>query len=53
MLILLGYTFPFRYSALVLSRKIDNTDHGQVTEANKYYSVETTIALFVSFIINM
>mmetsp|Transcript_23726 Transcript_23726/g.61965 ORF Transcript_23726/g.61965 Transcript_23726/m.61965 type:complete len:568 (-) Transcript_23726:91-1794(-) len=43
----------YLYSALVLSRDIDNKDPGQINEANKYYGVETTVALFVSFIINM
>eukprot|EP00038_Savillea_parva_P031937 m.92052 g.92052 ORF g.92052 m.92052 type:complete len:563 (+) comp9942_c1_seq1:3261-4949(+) len=43
----------YLYSALVLSRDIDPTSHGEVSEANKYYAIETSIALFVSFIINM
>lgn len=37
----------------MLSRKIDHTDDGEIREANKYYTVETSVALFVSFIINM
>ena len=34
------------------SRKVDRTDRRRVSEANKYFFVEASIALFASFIIN-
>uniref|UniRef100_T1JCU9 Uncharacterized protein n=1 Tax=Strigamia maritima TaxID=126957 RepID=T1JCU9_STRMM len=43
----------FLHSALVKSRKIDRTDKYAIREANKYYLIETTIALLISFIINV
>lgn len=43
----------FLHSALVQSRKIDPNKKVQVQEALKYYSIESTIALFVSFMINL
>ncbi|KAK9998973.1 hypothetical protein SO802_018576 [Lithocarpus litseifolius] len=42
--------FPF---ALVQSREIDCRKKGRVQEALKYYSIESTIALVLSFIINL
>ncbi|KAL4228559.1 hypothetical protein ACF0H5_011609 [Mactra antiquata] len=43
----------YLHSALVLSRDINRKDKGAVKEANKYYSIESAIALLVSFIINL
>ncbi|KAF5451282.1 hypothetical protein F2P56_026399 [Juglans regia] len=43
----------FLHSALVQSREIDHSKKGQVQEAIKYYSIESTVALVVSFIINL
>ncbi|XP_028806902.1 metal transporter Nramp2 isoform X2 [Neltuma alba] len=43
----------FLHSALVQSREIDPRKKGQVQEALNYYSIESTVALSVSFIINL
>ncbi|KAG9145974.1 hypothetical protein Leryth_015620 [Lithospermum erythrorhizon] len=43
----------FLHSALVQSREIDPKKKGQVQEAIKYYSIESSIALIVSFMINL
>lgn len=43
----------FLHSALVQSREIDRNKKSRVQEALKYYSIESTIALVVSFIINL
>ncbi|XP_028772598.1 metal transporter Nramp2 isoform X2 [Neltuma alba] len=43
----------FLHSALVQSRKIDPLNKGRVQEALKYYSIESSAALLVSFIINL
>ncbi|KAG6605195.1 metal transporter Nramp3-like [Cucurbita pepo subsp. pepo] len=43
----------FLHSALVQSRDVDSTKKGRVREALRYYSIESTLALFVSFIINL
>ncbi|XP_071489899.1 natural resistance-associated macrophage protein 1-like [Diadema antillarum] len=43
----------YLHSALVLSRRIDHTDRRRVREANMYYSIESAIALFISFLINL
>ncbi|KAJ4848817.1 Metal transporter Nramp3 [Turnera subulata] len=43
----------FLHSALVQSREIDNTKKSRVREALRYYSIESTAALVVSFIINL
>lgn len=43
----------FLHSALVQSRKIDQNKEYQVREALRYYSIESTIALAVSFMINL
>ncbi|KAK9756879.1 hypothetical protein RND81_01G126900 [Saponaria officinalis] len=43
----------FLHSALVQSRDIDHKKQGQVQEALNYYSIESTFALLVSFIINL
>lgn len=43
----------FLYSALVQSRKIDLKKKGRVQEALNYYTIESLIAVFVSFIINL
>ncbi|KAI3922378.1 hypothetical protein MKX01_006067 [Papaver californicum] len=43
----------FLHSALVQSRKIDITKKGRVQEAMNYYTIESTVALMVSFIINL
>ncbi|CAH8346969.1 unnamed protein product [Eruca vesicaria subsp. sativa] len=43
----------FLHSALVQSREIDRKQKYRVQEAINYYSIEATIALTVSFIINL
>ncbi|XP_052202652.1 metal transporter Nramp2-like [Diospyros lotus] len=43
----------FLHSALVQSRKIDPKRKGHVQEALNYYSIESSVALFISFIINV
>lgn len=43
----------FLHSALVQSRQIDHSKKGRVQEALNYYSIESTLALVVSFIINL
>ncbi|KAK6938614.1 NRAMP family [Dillenia turbinata] len=43
----------FLHSALVQSRKIDPNEKGRVQEALNYYSVESSAALLVSFMINL
>ncbi|KAK9269885.1 hypothetical protein L1049_025458 [Liquidambar formosana] len=43
----------FLHSALVQSRKIDPNKNGRVQEALNYYSIESSIALLISFMINL
>ncbi|KAL1564205.1 Metal transporter Nramp3 [Salvia divinorum] len=43
----------FLHSALVQSREVDNRKIGRVREALKYYSIESSIALAISFMINL
>ncbi|KAM9813546.1 natural resistance-associated macrophage protein 2-like [Neosynchiropus ocellatus] len=43
----------YLHSALVKSREIDRKDKKAVKEANKYFFIESTIALFISFLINV
>ncbi|XP_021956479.1 natural resistance-associated macrophage protein 2 isoform X3 [Folsomia candida] len=43
----------YLHSALVKSREIDRTKKVQVKEANRYFFIEASIALFVSFLINL
>lgn len=43
----------YLHSALVKSRDVDRSNHREVKEANKYFFIESSIALFVSFIINV
>lgn len=43
----------FLHSALVQSRKIDNSKTSHVREAMSYYSIESTVALLISFFINV
>lgn len=43
----------FLHSALVQSRKIDPQKRGRVQEALNYYSIESSLALLISFIINL
>ncbi|XP_028430947.1 natural resistance-associated macrophage protein 2 isoform X2 [Perca flavescens] len=43
----------YLHSALVKSRDIDRKNKKEVKEANKYYFIESTVALFVSFLINV
>ncbi|XP_076455743.1 metal transporter nramp1 homolog [Babylonia areolata] len=43
----------YLHSALVLSRDVDRRDTGAVKEANMYYVIESVLALFVSFMINL
>nr|KAG5699069.1 hypothetical protein BaRGS_017752 [Batillaria attramentaria] len=43
----------YLHSALVKSRQVDRDNKEKVKEANMYFFVEATIALFVSFVINV
>nr|XP_051702243.1 natural resistance-associated macrophage protein 2 isoform X1 [Oryctolagus cuniculus] len=43
----------YLHSALVKSRQVNRANKQEVREANKYFFVESCIALFVSFIINV
>ncbi|KAA8522619.1 hypothetical protein F0562_013020 [Nyssa sinensis] len=43
----------FLHSALVQSREVDHHKSGRVREALNYYSIESTAALIISFIINL
>ncbi|GJV94461.1 metal transporter Nramp2-like protein [Tanacetum coccineum] len=43
----------YLHSALVQSRKVDPKKRGRVQEAINYYTIESSIALFVSFLINL
>ncbi|XP_031703506.1 natural resistance-associated macrophage protein 2-like isoform X3 [Anarrhichthys ocellatus] len=43
----------YLHSALVKSRDIDRKNKNEVKEANKYYFIESTVALFISFLINV
>ncbi|KAK1366895.1 Metal transporter Nramp2 [Heracleum sosnowskyi] len=43
----------FLHSALVQSRNIDPSKKGRVQEAVNYYTIESSAALFVSFMINL
>ncbi|XP_043281269.1 protein Malvolio [Venturia canescens] len=43
----------YLHSALVKSRDIDRRNPVKVKEANKYYFIEASFALFVSFVINV
>lgn len=43
----------FLHSALVQSRKIDPHKKGRVQEALNYYSIESSVALIISFMINL
>ncbi|XP_058061216.1 protein Malvolio [Anopheles bellator] len=43
----------YLHSALVKSRVIDRKQPSEVKDANRYYFIEATIALLVSFIINV
>ena len=35
------------------SRDVDRSNKKEVKEANKYYFIESTVALFISFLINV
>ncbi|KAJ8258226.1 hypothetical protein GJAV_G00194560 [Gymnothorax javanicus] len=43
----------YLHSALVKSREVDRSSKEKVREANKYFFIESAIALFVSFLINV
>lgn len=43
----------YLHSALVKSRDIDRTKKEQIRDANMYYFIEASIALLVSFVINV
>lgn len=43
----------FLHSALVQSRAIDTRNSMKVKEAIRYYSIESSVALFLSFIVNL
>ncbi|KAM4588744.1 natural resistance-associated macrophage protein 2 isoform 2-T2 [Odontesthes bonariensis] len=43
----------YLHSALVKSREVDRKNKKEVKEANKYFFIESAIALFISFLINV
>uniref|UniRef100_A0AAY4D3T4 Solute carrier family 11 member 2 n=1 Tax=Denticeps clupeoides TaxID=299321 RepID=A0AAY4D3T4_9TELE len=43
----------YLHSALVKSRQVDRGNKKEVKEANKYFFIESAVALFVSFLINV
>jgi len=43
----------FLHSALVQSRKINRASDHRVREANMYFTIESTVSLLVSFVVNM
>uniref|UniRef100_A0ACB8EM76 Uncharacterized protein n=1 Tax=Sphaerodactylus townsendi TaxID=933632 RepID=A0ACB8EM76_9SAUR len=43
----------YLHSALVKSRQVNRSNKKEVSEANKYFFIESCIALFISFIINV
>ncbi|XP_075880578.1 natural resistance-associated macrophage protein 2-like [Nelusetta ayraudi] len=43
----------YLHSALVKSREVNRNNKKDVKEANKYFFIESTIALFISFLINV
>lgn len=43
----------FLHSALVQSRKVDTNKKSRVQEALNYYAIESTVALIISFMINL
>ncbi|XP_044850960.1 natural resistance-associated macrophage protein 2 isoform X1 [Mauremys mutica] len=43
----------YLHSALVKSRQVNRADKREVQEANKYFFIESCIALFISFLINV
>ncbi|RWW65804.1 hypothetical protein BHE74_00026866 [Ensete ventricosum] len=43
----------FLHSALVQSRKVDTRKESRIREAINYYSIECTVALLISFLINV
>uniref|UniRef100_A0A672JDJ5 Natural resistance-associated macrophage protein 2-like n=1 Tax=Salarias fasciatus TaxID=181472 RepID=A0A672JDJ5_SALFA len=43
----------YLHSALVKSRDVDRKNKKEVKEANKYFFIESAVALFVSFLINV
>ncbi|XP_014662574.1 PREDICTED: natural resistance-associated macrophage protein 2-like isoform X2 [Priapulus caudatus] len=43
----------YLHSALVKSRDVDRSKHEEVKQANMYFFIEATIALFCSFLINL
>lgn len=44
---------PLNVQTLCQSREVDRSNKKEVTEANKYFFIEASIALFVSFLINV
>lgn len=43
----------YLHSALVKSREVNRNNKKDIKEANKYFFIESTIALFISFLINV
>ncbi len=43
----------FLHSNLVLSRDVDRSNRNKIRQANKYFAIESGLALFVTLIINM
>lgn len=52
-LVLLGPVVKFLHSFMQQSREVDRKNKKEVKEANKYFFIESTIALFISFLINV
>lgn len=44
---------PLNVQILCQSREVDRSNKKEVTEANKYFFIEASMALFVSFLINV
>lgn len=42
----------FLHSSLVLTRDIDNKNPAKIKEGIKYFSIESSITLFISFLIS-
>jgi NRAMP (natural resistance-associated macrophage protein)-like metal ion transporter len=43
----------YLHSALVMTRKTDHSSKAKLKEANFYFSIESAMALFCSYLINM
>lgn len=43
----------FLHSSLVITRKVDEKNKKEVSDANMYYLIESSVSLLISFLINM